>query len=168
MSLDNIQDFIQQFGLYMQVMACLAYMMNFRRADTFVYLCVGILLLTPAQYLFEQYLLDLAVYPENQAMVRNLWYVGFALSDMVFIVVVALIARAQKLQFDLASKILAFSFISMAWIQLIRYVDRIMMETDVLGQFYSTSIPSINIMVTIVIVVFSLGMIAADGSRTRF
>ena len=168
MSLDSIQDFIQQFGLYMQVMAVLAYIMNFRRIDTFVYLWVGILLITPSQYVYELYLLELAIQPENQALVRNIWYIGFAISDMVLVAIVALIARAQKLKFDFASNILAFSFISMAWVQLVRYVDHIMIETDVLGQFYSASIPTIHIMVTIVIVVFTLVMIAADGSRSRF
>ncbi|WP_100642979.1 hypothetical protein [Alteromonas facilis] len=165
MNLATVQDFIQQFGLYMQLMACLAYILNFRRVDTFVSLCVGILLLTPSQFLFERYLLELAIEPTNKEMVRNLWYIGFAISDMVFVAIVALIAHFQNLKFDFTSKILAFSFLGMAWIQLFRYVDRIVIETDMLGEFYRASIPAINISVTIVIVVFTLGMIAADGAR---
>ncbi|WP_100656924.1 hypothetical protein [Alteromonas flava] len=160
-----VRDFIQQFGLYLQVMACLAYILNFRRADTFVYLCVGILLLTPAHYVYEQYLLELAILPENQAFVRNAWYIGFAITDIAFVAIVVLLARKAQLKFDFASKVLAYSFVSLAFIQLFRYVDRIVLETDMLGWFYRTSVPTINSGVTLLIVVFTLGMIAADGRR---
>ncbi|MDM7861138.1 hypothetical protein QTP81_11065 [Alteromonas sp. ASW11-36] len=151
MDLDSIKDYIQEYGLYIQLFACMAYILKFRAADTFVYMCIGILLLSPLHILYQNQLLALAQNEEYRGLVRNLWYFGFALTDIMMVLIVIGLSKRDNLKFDTASKVMAGAFITMAVIQILGYIDQVVTETDYLADFYMTSIPLINIGVTIVI-----------------
>lgn len=167
MDIIQIRDSIQHYELYMQLTACMAYIIRFRTADTFVYLCVGVLVLTPIHIVYEKQLLELATNPDYRALVRNIWYIGYALTDVLLVVSVVYIAKKEKLKFDYASRLMAISFLALATVQVVRYIDRIILETDVLGAAYSIAIPTINIGVTFTIIFASLAAIAVGTVRGR-
>lgn len=162
MDLELLRDYIQTYELYIQLSAFIAYVARFRTADTFVYMCVGILILMPLHFVYEKELLALAQQEEYRPLVRNLWYFGFGMTDILLVWTVAGIARKEKLKFDIASIIIAGCFILLAIIQLIGYVDHVITETHYFADFYMASIPIINVFVTSLIAVSSAAAIAAS------
>ena len=162
MDLDSIKDHIQQYGLYIQLIACLAYIWRFKTADAFVYMCVGILVLTPLHVVYETKLLALSENEEMRSLVRNLWYFGFAVTDIMLVAIVVHLTKKGKVQLDYPTKALMASFLLMAVIQFAGYVDQVVTNTDYLANFYMTSIPVINIGVTIIIASFSAGAFVAS------
>lgn len=159
MDIDLVKDYIQEYGLYIQLFACMAYVAKFKAADSFVVMVVGILLLGPAHLLYQNLLLDLAQLEQNRVMVRNLWYFGFAATDIMMVFIVYGLCTRWKLKFDVASKLMAGAFVTMAMIQVIGYIDQVITETNYLADFYMTSIPLINIGVTIVILSTALATV---------
>lgn len=162
MELNLIRDFIQHYGLYMQMVACLAYIWRFRVIDAFTYICAGILILTPLHVVYGKTLLELAQNEEMRGLVRNLWYLGFALTDVLLVVVIAHISKKERLKLDFPTKALMFIYLLLAAIQLIGYVDQVITKTDYLANFYMVSIPVINLIVTAIIVTASLGSITSS------
>lgn len=152
-----LREYIQHYGLYMQLAACLAYIWRFKTADAFVYMCVGILLLTPLHVVYENYLLALSENEDMRTLVRNLWYFGFALTDIMLVAIVIHLTKKEHIKLNLTTKALMASFLLMALIQIAGYVDQVVINTDYLANFYMASIPIINIGVTIIIVSFSAG-----------
>lgn len=138
-------------------------MMNFRVMNTFSVSVVGILLLTSVHFVFEKEMLELAKDESMQALVRNAWYLFFALTNALLIVIVTLYAKAKKLEFDIASKLLMYSFVALSLMQIARYLDRLVLESNVLGNLYSISIPSINITVTLLIFFYAFGSIVMSN-----
>lgn len=167
MDIIQLRDSIQHYELYMQLIACMAYIIRFRTADTFVYMCVGILVLTPIHIVYEKQLLELATDPEYRALVRNIWYIGYALTNVLLVTAVVLISKKEGLKFDYASRLMATSFLTLAVIQVVRYIDRIVIETDLLGVAYSIAIPTINLGVTFTIIFASIAAIVVGAARGK-
>jgi len=162
MDLDSIKEQIQYYGLYIQLIACLAYIWRFKAADAFVYMCVGILILTPLHVVYENYLLALSENEAMRALVRNLWYFGFAVTDILLVAIVVHLTKKGQVTLNLTTKALMASFLLMALIQVAGYIDQVVINTDYLADFYMTSIPMINIGVTIIIVSFAAGSFVAS------
>lgn len=157
-----LREYIQHYGLYMQLIAFIAYIWRFKTVDAFVYMCIGILVMTPLHVVYENYLLALSENESMRTLVRNLWYFGFALTDVLLVTIVVLLTKKGQVKLDLTTKALMASFILMAFIQVAGYVDQVVINADYLANFYMTSIPIINIGVTIIIVSFAAGAFVAS------
>lgn len=97
-----------------------------------------------------------------RALVRNLWYFGFAVTDILLVAIVVHLTKKGQVTLNLTTKALMASFLLMALIQVAGYIDQVVINTDYLADFYMTSIPMINIGVTIIIVSFAAGSFVAS------
>ena len=150
-TIELIRDFIQTFGLYMQVFACIAYIFYTRKISAFFYCAIAVILFTFIQYHLEKELLILAQNPNFEQVVYNAWYLGFAYLDAVFVILVIYICRKSALPIDNVTRMILLSYFTLGFMQIARYVDRIIMESNSLGEIYSIVIPTINISVTLLI-----------------
>ncbi|MFT6267520.1 MAG: hypothetical protein ACJAVV_000318 [Alphaproteobacteria bacterium] len=147
----SARDFIQTYGLYIQAIALCAYMVKVRKATAFMYCVVILLIFTIVQYFMEKQLLVMAQDPTLQELVRNLWYLGFAYTDAFLVLIVLVTCRKKPLIIDRVTRLILFSYVALGLTQVMRYVDRVIYDTDKLGTIYSIVIPSINISITALI-----------------
>lgn len=155
-TIELIRDFIQTFGLYMQVIACIAYILCNRKTSAFLYCLLAVLLFTFFQYLLEKELLNLAKKPQFEQLVYNAWYIGFAYLDAVFVILVVYVCKKKSLAIGNITRMILISYVTLGCMQIARYLDRIILETDKLGELYSIVVPTINISVTLLVCGYSL------------
>jgi hypothetical protein len=93
---------------------------------------------------------------EHREFVRNFWYMFFAFTYFIYVLVVYVITEKIKLKAKLTTSFIITSTITLGFIQLIRYADRILINTDILGKFYEISVPAINLAIVLVIACHSI------------
>jgi hypothetical protein len=147
----STRDFIQTYGLYIQFIALCAYIFKVRKATAFVHCLITLLIFTLVHYFIEKQLLIMAQEPGLQILVRNLWYLGFAYTDAFLVLIVLVMCRKKSLVIDRITRLILFSYVALGLTQIMRYVDRVIYDTDKLGIFYSIAIPTINISITALI-----------------
>lgn len=108
-----------------------------------IMLCINTLLIVHP--VAEVYMLDLAYNdPESRIYVRHGWYWFFALTDIIAVQISIRLCQKWNLAADRFSTYILYAFLAMACIQVLRWLDRIVLETEMLNAFYETSIPLIN------------------------
>ena len=150
-TIELIRDFIQTFGLYMQVFACIAYILYTRKTSAFFYCLIAIILFTGIQYVLEKELLSLAQNPNYEQLVYNAWYLGFAYADALFVISVIFVCRKNAFLIDNTTRMILISYVTLGAMQVARYFDRIILETNSLGEMYSIVVPTINLSVTLLV-----------------
>lgn len=86
--------------------------------------------------------------PSTLALGSVIWYLGFAVLDFLFVFFIALICRKLKLQRHVLSDFILVVFFTMGYIQIARYCDRYILETNLASDLYTYSILSFNTMLT--------------------
>ena len=86
--------------------------------------------------------------------IRVAWYLGFSATYLIHVVGCALYCSAKKMVRDKSSSIILLAFFVAAILQLSRYVDRFIFETNLIGPLYTNGIPAINSICTIVIIMY--------------
>lgn len=94
------------------------------------------------------------------ALGSAIWYLGFALTDFLFVVVTVLVCRKYSLKRDSLSVFILIAFFMMGFIQVTRYCDRYIIQTNALGDFYTYSILILNLMTTVGTSLFALKFLA--------
>jgi hypothetical protein len=150
-TIELIRDFIQTFGLYMQVFACIVYILYTRKTTAFFYCLIAIIISTGIQYVLEKELLSLAQNPKFEQVVYNAWYLGFAYADAVFVIAVIYICKKKALRIDNTTRMILISYVTLGAMQVARYFDRIILESNTLGELYSLVVPTINVSVTLLV-----------------
>ncbi len=144
-----IRDFIQTYGLYLQLIALIAYVIYVRKNDAFFYSLSLVIVFSFVHYMLEKELMILGQNPQFERLVYNAWYLGFAYTDAVLVILLIYITHKKKLKIDSASRMIMISYVSLGVMQILRYLDRIILEADKLGAIYSIVVPTINISITV-------------------
>jgi hypothetical protein len=85
-------------------------------------------------------------------LVGALWYLGFASSDWALIFLILWSVKKFSLSKCYCTDTILFAYAFMGIMQISRYCDRYILETDVLGFLYRNGIPAINSIITIVVI----------------
>lgn len=144
-----LRDFIQTYGLYMQIVAFIAYIIYAKTTSAFFYCLLLAIIFTPIHFLLEKELLILGQNPQYEQIVYNGWYLGFACTDSFFVILAVYICHKKALLVNSSSRMIIISYFCLGLLQVARYFDRIILEADKLGEVYSILVPTINIGVTI-------------------
>lgn len=140
---------IQQYGLFIQLVLLTVYLGFFRVFNSFVCVMSASIVVCCVHYVYEKFLLDLSRYEEYRDLVVILWYNGFAITDVLLVVFVVRTCNLKGVEMDVVTKMICLSFLALAFIQIARYFDRIIIGTDKLGFLVHTGIPTINTSITI-------------------
>ncbi|GGW89783.1 hypothetical protein [Alteromonas halophila] len=87
-------------------------------------------------------------------LINFFWYMSFAVTDILIIFVLFRLIRLFKLRADWLVKAVAGSYAMYALIQLSRYIDRMLLETNILGAFYRAAIINLNNIVVLMLVCY--------------
>lgn len=148
-------DFIAHFTLGLNILAFSIYCVCVRRVTAFTYVVGMIILLN----LFHQWL-RFAIsgffhYEDYLYFVNLAWYLSFALTDLAVIYVCLNYIIKKELLRDRASDFVLFCYLFMALLQIVRFFDRIVIETDMLGFVYSKGILLGNAFASIAMLLFA-------------
>lgn len=96
-------------------------------------------------YLFQLEALAYAREGEAQKIfIRHLWYNFYAATFVLFACISKSSLNYYNLKADAISKIIISCHLLMAFIQVARYLDRMIIETNLLASLYNFTIPLIN------------------------
>ena len=155
----QIRDFIQSYGLYMQTLAFIAYILHTRKTTAFFYSLLFVILFTTVHFVLEKQLLTMGHNPIHEQLVYNIWYLGAAYTDALLIILVIYICKKKALAIDTVSRMILLSYFCLGAMQIARYLDRIIIESDILGSLYSIIVPTINVGITLLVCVYVLFLI---------
>ena len=105
-------------------------------------------LLTAFQVWFEIKVLGMS----GDTLQLEYWYFGFAITDFFHSVVCVAICKKSKLVMDKGTIALLLGFAAAGILQLARYADRIIFETNILAGVYHSGIPTINTMMMVAVI----------------
>ncbi len=162
-----IRDFIQTNGLYIQLLACLAYIIYVRKFTAFLYCLLLIIVFAPVHFLLEKQILSMTSSPDYQHLGYNLWYLGFAYTDALIVILTIIISKKKVLQIDSITRMILISYVFLGVSQVARYFDRIILESNKLGDLYSIIVPTINVSITLLIFGYVAYLVIIRQSKYR-
>ena len=86
-------------------------------------------------------------------IIVHLWYTFWAALDAFAVYSIFVLHRRANVRLGFVAKSLALSFSALCVAQALRYFDRVIFQTDLLGSFYSIGINAINLSCLAVILV---------------
>lgn len=92
----------------------------------------------------------------DSAIIRGIkWYLFFAITYLAHVVFCCYYCLKKGIDRDVASVIFLFSFIFCAVLQVIRFIDRYIFQTNfsLISDLYRSGIPAVNSLLTILVVV---------------
>lgn len=92
---------------------------------------------------------------ETLALGSLIWYLGFSVTDFIFVTLTIYACRRFSLRRDALSDFILFAFFVIGFVQIIRYTDRYILGFDVTGDFYRYLILTLNLMTTIGVCLYS-------------
>lgn len=98
-------------------------------------------------------------------IIEHAWYLLFAVTDFTLVFFAYFLIDKYKIPMQKASTLILMAYITLGFVQVARYADRIVLKTDVLGGLYATLIPAINCCLTVSILVYSLGAVWMHRSK---
>lgn len=147
--LDSIDTLV--LGMYLTI--CCVHLFASKKVSSLLVAVAGLTFCEITSHMFKP-----SRWLVTEDVVMHVWYLGYML---IHIVTVALMVRMCKLlegkvSFGLELKLTFLSQFLLFSIQGARYLDRVILESNLLGGFYQSSIPSINIVVVGVIFISTL------------
>jgi hypothetical protein len=125
-----------------------------KRFTPFSFLLIGVIVLEAIQLNLEFYLFGQFWDYSQYHLLYVYWYLGFALTDTVFVVVSIMLYHKFSLRLDWASRCIMTIYSVMAGLQLIRFVDRAFKDTAFIETLYQNGIPLLNLLVVLITFVY--------------
>ena len=154
MDLDELLDLIQRNELAVTILSLLIYILFVLKRDSFVIVIGLSIVLSFIHQSFDFWLMQFAQIEENKKLAADLWYLGFAASDFIFVFCCYKVIDALRELPTVATAFYLNCYLALGFVQLARYADRILLKTDVLGGMYQAAIPAINSSMVIVTIIY--------------
>ena len=126
------------------VVALLLYVFIVRRLTAFSFVIVGVLLLDFLHVGYSIFLTSFFQDPSSETLVFYSWYLGFALTDFLFVWLLVRLCKGSGLHLDIASKFILAIYAILGALQLLRLVERLLVNSDLMKLIYSNGIPVLN------------------------
>lgn len=164
MALYEILDLIQAHTFRAAFLSLLIYSIYFARRDSFtVTLCVMCILVMIHMALDS---VMMSWYEKGyEKLVKHGWYIFFAVTDFLLVFITYYLVDKYRIPMQKASSLILMAYITLGFVQVARYADRIVFKTDVLGDFYTSVIPAINGCLTVSILIYSVGAVWMHRSQ---
>lgn len=93
---------------------------------------------------------------------RFIWYFGFAFIEFLAMYTIYYLHKVVSIKFNRDGIVIVSFFALLMFMQFIRYLDRQVFGSDILGEVYGYGIPAINIMI-LVYILFAVVMQSNEG-----
>lgn len=147
-------DFLYSIGEYLLLINFIALFISalvFPQRTAFMSVLVLIVILQISHMWYEPYMKNVLALTYSKEEIRMFWYMGFAVSDFLVVLFAATYCKVFNVVRDKASNLVLINLAALGSIQMIRYADRQLIGTDILGGFYGTAIPTLNFTITAII-----------------
>jgi hypothetical protein len=151
----NLFEF-QKAGHWIDLLALAAYILLTRKLTAFTVIAVATFVLGFIHMHWQLYVESLYQIKAYKNILGELWYFGFGVSSFLLVILALSICNFKGLLRDKTCNLILYSYLMLGFVQCARYFDRHVIETDVLGHFYKLSIPSINLLVSTLIIFYLL------------
>jgi hypothetical protein len=94
--------------------------------------------------------------PEYLDFVIFAWNIGFAAIDCLVIVCIHKLHRVSKTPYCLVTKVIILEYFTYGVMQVVRYIERSVFDTNYLKGMYQSGILAINLATTAMVVIFAL------------
>ena len=138
--------------LYM--IALSVYAVTVKRLTIFSFVLVGLVLLEAIHLGLEHYMWYIYKTWNNYSAAYFLWYVGFALTDFLFVFLLFRTARMMNTQMEWISSFVTYVYLILGVVQVARYFDRVVYKTDFLVTMYKDGIPLLNTALSAAVFIF--------------
>lgn len=147
---------VERFSLSLVILALIIYLLCVRKVTAFAIIVSSSIVLDFIQQWMRLKLQSLFHLTEYLFEINTAWYLGFALTNTLFVVLMMQVMKRVNLLRDRVSEFLIICYMFMTALQIIRYVDKLILNTDLIGFIYKTSITTTNVVVAIVVLLYSL------------
>ena len=164
MTLYEILDLIQAHTFRAAFLSLLLYTIYFSRRDSFtITLCVMCVLIMVHMVLDD---LMMNMFEQGyEEFVKYAWYLFFASTDFALVFLCYYLIDKYRIPMQKASALILLAYICLGFVQVARFADRLVFNTDVLGGLYTSLIPAINGCLTVSILVYSIGAVWMHRSQ---
>ncbi|RDV24461.1 hypothetical protein DXV75_13630 [Alteromonas aestuariivivens] len=140
--------------MLLYLVAFLAYIFSVRTITPFSFVIVGVMFLEVLHQGLTLFLNSSMKTEDHvtQVLVFHAWYIGFALTDFIFVSLIYLLSRWLNVNLGLTCQLIAAAFLILGCLQIVGYVDGLFFDgTDWVAFIYTNSIPVINYLIFIIL-----------------
>lgn len=135
----------------LNLVALLVYVLVVRQITVFSFVLVGVMVIEVLHQGISFYLQSFYGDPSVVEIVFASWYLGYAATDFLFYGLTMHLARTYRFPLDPISNVVMKAFLIMGVMQIVRYVERLITDSDLMGAIYSNSIVLINMIISIML-----------------
>ncbi|QJR82333.1 hypothetical protein CA267_017030 [Alteromonas pelagimontana] len=125
-----------------------------RRLTSFTYVMVGIIAIEALHQALTLTLMPLANSEHHNYLIFSLWYLGFAFSDFLCVGLVILGVKYSRQKMERASKFILGLLIAFGVFQVVRYIERLLIDSEFMGYVYAYVIVAMNYFVSLILVIY--------------
>ncbi len=133
------------------VVALLLYVFIVRRLTAFSFVIVGVLILDFLHVGYSIFLTSFFQDPSSETFVFYAWYLGFAITDFLFVWLLVSWCRNSGLRLDIGSKLILAIYAVLGVLQCFRLVERLIVNSDLMRFVYTNGIPILNIAIAVIL-----------------
>ena len=145
---------------------CLAalflYLFTVRKVTSFSFVFVGILVLEALHIGIQFALASLVHTPELVPFVYYTWYLSYGLTDFFFVGVVFYLCRRSETELEFVSKLLLWIYLSLGVLQVVRLIERLTINSDIVGWLYTSGVPIVNFGIALILLGYVIKVIATN------
>lgn len=140
------------YGLSATIVAFAIYTFKYNRADS-LFVTLSVMILASFLHLFW----DSSQSPkfndiDSNPYIWELWYLGFATLDFLFVGLVALLLYKLRSRFSKFVLFILLGYFSMGLMQVATYLEGLLWRGEFFYKLYYSFIPTVNFMITICVI----------------
>ena len=153
------------FAALLFLAALLVYAITVKRLTVFSFVLLGLTLLEVIHLGIEHYFWYIYTSYADYSIIYFLWYAGFAATDILFVYFLVRISRTLKVPLDWVSSFVMYVYLILGIVQVARYFDRFIFETNYLVTMYTDGIPIVNMVLSTVVFGFVIFEVIRNAIR---
>jgi hypothetical protein len=146
--MNNLLYAIGEYLLFLNLLALFISALAFPQRSAFVSILLLVVVLQLLHMWYEPYLMDNLAKKMSKEDIRTLWYMGFAVTDFLLVYLSVTYCSIKNMVRDKVSNIILINIALLGVIQMVRFADRVLIGTDLLGEIYKIAIPTLNFSIT--------------------
>lgn len=168
MEIRELLNYIQIFELKALAVALFVYILYFYRRDSFVISVFSAVCLELLHFGFQSlYEAMGSMEYHYQVFAYNAWYPTFAITDFCLFFVIANAHQKLGIRFGDTARLICFTYIVQGFNQMFRYLDYVVLETDVLSKFHKVAVPTLASAMVLSICVYVLIIVSLDFKNRK-
>jgi hypothetical protein len=158
---------IESLSLGIIIFSLIVYVSCVRKVTVFIVVISSVVVLDIFQQWYRSELKKLFYLEDYLFEINTAWYLGFSITNTIFIVIVVWCLSRGNLLRDRVSEFVIIAYLFMTALQIIRYLDKTVFDTDLVGFIYRTSITTTNVVLSLVILVYVLRVLTKTVFKRR-